>query len=119
VTDSNAWGDAVLRLADGLDDPDRLFTHAEASFILSAAEAYGRSHSGSQAMYRAGWDAGYLARVAEENAAYPPEPYGIVTTPREDMRLKRRREADVVAPREEDFAGLGIEAVERLRSDAV
>jgi hypothetical protein len=120
---ATAWAAAVDRLSVALDDPDRLFTQAEVAFLRSAAQAYGyelrrrEEREPDPLSYRAGLEAGYRQRVAEENGEYPPEPVRLVTTAGQDAVMVHRKRVgvDVVAPRESDFAGLGDAYVAELR----
>jgi hypothetical protein len=97
------------------------FTAAQAVYLMGAAAQWARDvvdGEPSKLSYRAGYEAGYRARVAEENAAYPPPPYDLAPSARSNtIAVHRSRSGvDVVEPREGDFQGLGMEAVEALRS---
>jgi hypothetical protein len=96
------------------------FSPAQAAYLMGASAQWARDVADgepSPLSYRAGFEAGYRARVAEENAAYPPPPYSLVSTAREDARRvhRIRTGADVAEPREGDFQGFGVQYVKELR----
>lgn len=99
----------MTRLAEALDDDARLFTAAEVRFVLRAAEAYGRSHSGAAALWRAGYEKGLQRGAEATNEGYPPPSYLVVA----GVAVRRsqadaRAEAD--ADRTERWAGGGADA---------
>ncbi|MET0425015.1 MAG: hypothetical protein ABW046_14115 [Actinoplanes sp.] len=128
MTDSTGtptgWVGNIERAEAALADPARLFDQAQVRFLMAAAEAYGyekrrREEQEPAALsYWGGHADGYRQRVAEENAAYPPPPYGGLTASmREETRriYRKRSGADVIGPRPGDFVGQGDDAVTRLR----
>jgi hypothetical protein len=115
VTDSTK--EATDRMVTAFRTPGQMFTGEQVAHIVSLM----MENDDTELSYRAGWDAGYWARVAEENAAYPPEPFRVRTTVREDaVRVHRGRQGvDSPGPREGDFAGLGMAAVDALKAQDV
>ena len=113
---------ATDRLIAKLNDPNATFSRSQVAYLMGASGQWARDvvdGEPSPLSFRAGWEAGYRARVAEENAAYPPEPMSVLPPQRETTIAVYRGRAgvDVVGPREGDFQGLGDEAVERLRAE--
>lgn len=79
MTQHDSSGNATARMVDALTDPDRLFEPVQLAFFMAAAMRWGYElrtdeEAPDPLSWRAGYDAGYRARVAEENAAYPPPP---------------------------------------------
>lgn len=95
---TNDNGSAVARLVTALSDPDRLFDSDQVVFLMGAAQRWGyeaaEAEMSAQPMsWAAGLQQGYRIRCAEENAAYPPRPYRLVTTAGQDaVAVHRRRE---------------------------
>jgi hypothetical protein len=103
-------GDRISRLVEALADPDHQFTSAQVAFLMGTAARWAREDRDGEPgpeTFEAGRRAGYLERCAEENAAYPPEPYYVVTSAGQDaIRVHRSRMGvDVVEPREGDHPG--------------
>ncbi len=110
----------TARLVAKLNDPNARWTSGQVAYLMGVAAEWARDvidGEPSPMAWRAGYDAGYQARVAEENAAYPPEPYRVVTSAGQDaVRVYRARESvDAPGPREGDFQGLGLDYVLKLR----
>lgn len=110
----------VAKLRDAAAGRPVTFSAAQAAYLMGAAAQWARDVADgepSPLSYRAGFEAGYRARVAEENAAYPPEPYDLRSSAGEDARRVHRIRSgvDVVEPRPEDFQGYGPEYVAELR----
>lgn len=57
------------------------FTRAQVVDLLARAFA---SEQPADLIWQAGYEAGWWARVAQENAAYPPEPMRLATTAAQD-----------------------------------
>jgi hypothetical protein len=111
---------ATDRLIDKLHDPAAVYSSSQVAYLMGVAAQWSRDiidGEPSPLTYRAGFAAGYRARVAEENAAYPPEPLHLTTTARQDAVAvyRSRIGVDTVVPRPEDFGGLGAEYVAELR----
>lgn len=105
---------------DGLSNMRQALTTAETFDRAQVADLISRALACSEPaelIWAAAWEAGYWARVAEENAAYPPERLRLVSSAGEDaIRVHRAREGvDVVEPREGDFQGIGVDAVRAMR----
>jgi hypothetical protein len=101
--------DATAALVAKLNDPAARFNREQVAFLMATASRWGRETSEwDSPAYRAGYDAGYWARVAEENAAYPPPRLNLAATAREDaVRVHRARmRVDERYVRENDFPGL-------------
>ena len=103
---------ATLRLVEALADPDRLFDRDQVAFLMGLAGRWGyeaaEAEMGAQPMsWAAGLAQGYRMRCAEENAAYPPRPYRLTTTPGQDaVAVHRRRErVDERYERPDDYQG--------------
>lgn len=110
----------VSRLAAALADAGHLFTAEQVAYLMATASRWGRESvegEPSPLTYAAGLADGYRARVAEENAAYPPEPHQVTSSAGADAVRVYRRQAgvDVVEPRLDDFHGLGSDYVAELR----
>lgn len=105
-------GDDLSAMRHALAEAET-FTRAQVADLLSRAFAFDLN----ELMWQDGYAAGYRARVAEENAAYPPEPHKLVTTAGQDaIRVHRARAGvDIVEPREGDFPGYGIEHVRAMK----
>lgn len=102
------------RLIAKLGDPDATWTTSQVAFLLATdrrwvAEAL--AVDPPELSFAAGHAAGYRDRVAEENAAYPPSPFRVVTSAGEDaIRVHRSREGvDAPGPREGDYQGGAVE----------
>jgi hypothetical protein len=104
------------RLRAALNNEDHLFTREQVGYLISMILGTGDD---ADLAWRAGYEAGYWARVAEENATYPPKPWDLVPRAGEEaIRVYRKRVGvDAVGPRPGDFPGLGQEAVEALRKE--
>jgi hypothetical protein len=75
ITADTTDADRAERIAAALADPDHLFTSAQVADLMATAARWGRESADWESPgWRAGFDAGYRARVAEENQAYPPPP---------------------------------------------
>ena len=103
---------AVDRLVAALGDPSYRFTPDQVVFLMAESARWAREAiegEPSPLTYAAGVADGYWQRVAEENAAYPPEPYRLTTTARQDAVAvyRKRSGVDVVEPRPGDFPGRG------------
>lgn len=92
---TTADGLFAARLAAALVDPDHVFTAGQVTFLMATAARWGRESvegEPSPLTYAAGLTDGYRARVAEENAAYPPEPTRLATSASADaVRVYRKR----------------------------
>jgi hypothetical protein len=110
VTDDT--GDAFARMLDAMRDPDRTFTWEQMAYFMARERRWA---------YGAGYAEGYRRRTDDDNAAYPPEPYHLASSLGSDavQVYRKRHGVDVVAPRDNDFPGLGMAAVERLRAESV
>ena len=64
---------AADRLLAAFTDPGHEFTRDQVAWIISMA----LGSDDPDMLWRAGYEAGYWARVADENAAYPPEPLNV------------------------------------------
>jgi hypothetical protein len=99
------------RLAAKLQDPNATFTRDQLIYVAASMARWAREAvegEPSPLAYAAGFDDGYRARVAEENAAYPPERDPVVVglvgfIDRADYR--RRCDAEASQPRPGDFQG--------------
>jgi hypothetical protein len=112
------------RLVDKLSDPRATYTSAQMAYLMGVAAQWARDvvdGEPSKLSYRAGFHAGYQARVQEENADYPPPPLDLLPDQRSVTRqvYRSRCGADQVGPREGDFPGYGDEYVQRLRDGEV
>jgi hypothetical protein len=70
------------RLAAALTDPDHLFTPDQVAYLMATAGRWAQEAAGVESpemTYAAGYQAGYRARCAEENAAYPPPPILVIS----------------------------------------
>lgn len=101
---NHSGDDATARLVAALSDPDYVFNRDQLVHIMAAAMRWGEIDALS---YEHGREAGYQQRVAEENAAYPPEPMRVVTTAAQDAVLVHRSRTGVDSglPRENDYMG--------------
>lgn len=115
---SDAMEEMLGRMSAALNNPAHLFTRDQVGYLISMILGTGDD---ADLAWRAGYEAGYWARIAEENAAYPPARTNVCTTAGEDaVRVYRSRMGvDKVEPRDSDFPGLGMEAVEQLRREGV
>lgn len=98
------------RLIDALSDPNRLFTPAEVAYLMSTAGRWGHDARADESepdplSAAAGWDAGYRARVAEENAAYPPVPVFVAGQWADRADYRAACDAAASVPRTEDYLG--------------
>jgi hypothetical protein len=94
----SAWD----RLIEALEDPDWEPTPDQVAFLMATAARWARESvegEPSPETYRAGFDDGYRARVAEENAAGPPTEFKVYISDVRQMidRVDYRRECDRVA----------------------
>lgn len=86
------------------------FDRAQLAWLMAEAFRWGRESAENEpapGTYRAGFEAGYNARVAEENGCYPP-PKVLVLGRWYDQAVERAK-ADAAAwlPRPGDFKGVG------------
>lgn len=102
-------------IAAMMADPDWQPTRDQVADLISLM----LENDDTDLAWRAGYEAGYQARVNEENAAYPPTPYRLTTSAGEDARRVHRSRCGVdrVEPRPGDFPGYGPEYVQRLREE--
>ncbi len=107
-------GSALERAVEALGDPARLFTLEQVQFFMAAAQAYGyRRAAEDQApgrlSFEHGRQVGYRERVAEEEASYPPVPWRLVSSYRQDAREvhRARSRVDERYEREGDWPGGG------------
>lgn len=82
---------SARRMAEALATA-QTFTRAQMADVIARALASGEP---DEVTWRAGYEAGYWARVAEENAAYPGEPHVVVSgvTVRRDQVAARETAA--------------------------
>lgn len=103
--------EAVQRLVAKLTNPRSVYTSSQVAFLMGTAGRWAREAvdgEPSELSYRAGYQDGYRARVAEENAAYAAlKPHDVVAPVREDaIRVHRARErVDERHVRDVDFLG--------------
>lgn len=100
--------DRAARIAAALTDPAAVFTAAQVADLMATAARWGRESvegEPSPDSYQAGYTAGYRARMADENAAYPPPPihFGGVWIDQADHR--RRAHEDALRRRRGDYRG--------------
>ncbi len=91
---------AADRLQAALTDPDRMYTPDQVAYLMAAAARWAREDRDGEPdplSYAAGLQDGYRQRVAEENAGYPPPPYGAVELDRVGDARRRRRAWDAAA----------------------
>src|SRR4051812_43743198 len=83
------------RMVAALTDPDTVFSRDQLAHILDTVLRWTREDRDGEPdplSYRAGVLAGYRQRLAEENAAYPPPPFGVSTTAGYDaVQVHRKR----------------------------
>jgi hypothetical protein len=106
---------ATRRMLEAWADPDASFTREQVAYFMSLA----LGSDDLDAQYKAGYEAGYWARVAEENGSYPPPPHGVagpISHAAEVAAYRERVGVDRCEPRPGDFQGLGDEAVAALRT---
>lgn len=108
------------RLVEGLNDPDRMFTRDQVAYLMGTAARWAREaveEEPSPLSWRAGYQSGYQARIAEENAAYPQSRVEVSGTIRDDARRVHRVRCGVdrPGPRDGDFPGRGDSYVKKLR----
>lgn len=109
------------RMVAALTDPDRLFTCGEVAYLMSVAGRWSREDaddSPSPQSWRAGYAAGYRARVDEENAAYPSAPvfaFGEWLSMAERQACRDRAAAD----RTQRYAGGAVPVWPATRPDHV
>lgn len=88
------------RAMAALLDPHATFTPDQLSWYMGEAARWA---------YEAGFDEGYRARVAEENAAYPPAPTLVISDSdghkvwMDQVDYRRRCDAEALRPRRTDF----------------
>jgi hypothetical protein len=98
---------ATERMLAALQDPDFLFNRDQVLHLISLT----LGDDDPAFHYRAGFEAGYWARVAEENRAYPPAPHGLVQLVSALGAKKAAREA-AAADRGSEFKGGPVEVWE-------
>lgn len=101
--------DATAALIAKLKNPRALFNREQVAFLMSTAGRWGREQAEwDSPAYRAGFEAGYRARVAEENASYPPARHSVVTSAGGDAirAYRARMRVDERYTRPNDFPGL-------------
>jgi hypothetical protein len=92
--------DAADRLQAALTDPDRTYTPEQVAYLMAAAARWAREDRDGEPdplSYAAGHADGYRQRVAEENAGYPPPPYGVAETVQVADARRGRRAWDAAA----------------------
>lgn len=102
--------EATSRLVAKLNNPRAVFNREQLAFLMAESARWAREsieEVPSELSWRAGFEAGYWARVAEENDAYPPQPYGVMTSAgRDAVEVHRIRVGiDQRYVRPEDFQG--------------
>jgi hypothetical protein len=100
----------VQRMIDALRDPTSTFTADQVAWLMATAARWAREaveEEPSPLSYAAGFDAGYRARVDEENAAYPPAPIWTAQDRQFIDQVDYRRTCDYQAglDRVTDYAG--------------
>lgn len=97
---------ATERLVAKLNNPRAVFTRDQVAFLLGTSARWAREvaeEEPSDLSYRAGYDAGYRARVDEENASYPPPQIFVAGGWMERVDYRRECDRAAVAPREGDM----------------
>lgn len=100
------------RLIAALRDPERLFTSTELGYLMATAARWAREDRDGEPdplSYRAGVHAGYLQRLAEENAAAHGVVFDLATSAAHDaVQVHRKRMGvDTRYVRDGDFPGGG------------
>jgi hypothetical protein len=108
------------RLVAALSNPDYLFDRDQVAFLMSLARRWSAEaveDEASPESFAAGHRAGYLARVAEENAAWPPEPVHILGRWIDQVAHRRAADAAARERREGDYLGGQVAVWEPDRCD--
>jgi hypothetical protein len=98
----------IDRLQAALADPDHLFTREQVAYLMGEAARWAREAvegEPSELSWRSGYEAGYRARVAEENAEYPPPPVSIGGRWVDQVTYRRQCDADGRRRRRGDYRG--------------
>lgn len=105
--------DRLLRILNDPSEEPVTLTRTQLAWLMSTAGRWARETPHVETLsYQAGYDAGYRARVAEENAAYPPKPiFNAAGTQRWINQVDYRRHCDEQArtPRTNDYTGGPVE----------
>ncbi len=112
---------AARRAVEALSDPDRLFESGQLAYWMSVAMRWGYENRAAEdapdaLSYRAGWDAGYRAALAEMEHGYPPPPYQIIDGIRVGGDQKAAR-AEADADRTQRYAGGAVAVWDADRPD--
>jgi hypothetical protein len=116
---------AIERMVTALADPGHLFTREQVAYLMATAARWAREvveGEPSPLTYAAGYDAGYRARVAQENADWPPPPiYDAQAVSRWTDQVEARRQADrdARARRRDDHRGGPVPVWPATRPDPV
>lgn len=94
---------AADRIAAAMANPQWQPTRTQVANIVALT----LENDDTDMAWRAGWLRGYWDRVAEENAAYPPERMRVVTSAAQDAIIVHRARmlVDSPAARENDYTG--------------
>lgn len=111
ITSSPSSG-AVQRMMSALQDPSKLFTSDQVAFMMATAARWAREaveDEPSPLTYAAGYQAGYRARVNEENDKYRNQALyfdaGETITAYQRRQLRSRLDAEATVPHVTDHPG--------------
>lgn len=86
------------RLIAALNDPNHLFTADQVAYLMATSGRWAtEAPHGESLAYRAAFEAGYQARIAEENEQWPPAPVWSATDGKLVEQARYRKEADKIA----------------------
>jgi hypothetical protein len=99
----------VRMLTDPGEEPITL-TRAQLAYLMGSAGRWARETPEGETMhYRAGYEAGYRARVAEENASYPAPPTFQLGRWYDQADYRRRCDEQATTARLNDYTGGPVE----------
>ena len=104
------------RLIAALNDPNHLFTADQVAYLMATSGRWAvEAPPGESLAYKAAYEAGYQARIAEENQQWPPAPVWTAEDGRMVEQAKYRAKVDEIAsqPCVGDYQGGPVEWEDR------